>query len=85
MDVTVPREDEEYYRGAAKLITERYNAYAQIYKLKKSEQTIAKMVMIDLALQLEKQKARNDTKPYEDVMRQLTQEIEAKLQITNNK
>ena len=30
------REDEQYYRAAAKLITERYGAYAQVYKGRKS-------------------------------------------------
>ena len=35
--VTVNREDEEFYRAAAKLITDRYNAYAQAYKGKKGE------------------------------------------------
>ena len=29
IQVTVPRSEEEYYRKAAKLITDRYNAYAQ--------------------------------------------------------
>ena len=29
------REDEVYYRAAAKLITERYGAYAQVYKGRK--------------------------------------------------
>ena len=29
IEVTIPRADEEYYRKAAKLITDRYNAYAQ--------------------------------------------------------
>ena len=32
IDVTVERSEEEYYRAAAKLITDRYNVYAQIYK-----------------------------------------------------
>ena len=32
IEVVIKRDDEEYYRAAAKLITERYNAYAQAYK-----------------------------------------------------
>lgn len=79
MDVTVPRAEEEYYRNAAKLITERFNTYAKIYKGRKSDQTISRMVLIDIALQLEKQKANNDTKPYQDMIAQLTEEIEDKL------
>ena len=31
IEVTVDRADEEYYRRAAKLITDRYNVYAQAY------------------------------------------------------
>ena len=37
IEVTINREDEEYYRAAAKLITDRYNAYAQAYKGRKSD------------------------------------------------
>ena len=36
IEVTIPRADEEYYRKAAKLITDRYNAYAQAYKGRKT-------------------------------------------------
>ena len=32
VEVTVKRSEEEHYRKAAKLITDRYNAYAQAYK-----------------------------------------------------
>ena len=31
IEVTVNRADEEFYRRAAKLITNRYNAYSQAY------------------------------------------------------
>ena len=41
--VDVKRDEEEYYRAAAKLITERYNAYAQVFKGRKSDHTIALM------------------------------------------
>ena len=43
------REDEQYYRAAAKLITERYGAYAQVYKGRKSDHTIALMTLIEIA------------------------------------
>ena len=32
IEVTIKRSDEEFYRKAAKLITDRYNAYSQAYK-----------------------------------------------------
>ena len=50
VEVTIRRSDEELYRRAAKLITDRYNAYAQAYKGRKGEHTIALMTLIDIAL-----------------------------------
>jgi cell division protein ZapA len=76
IEVTIPRQDEEYYRKAAKLITDRYNAYAQAYKGKKGEHTIALMTLIDIALLFERESAKNDTAPYDDVLAKLTSEIE---------
>ena len=76
MEVTVNREDEEYYRAAAKLITDRYNAYAQAYKGRKGEHTISLMTLIDIALMYQRVKQRNDTVPYNDILRKLTSEIE---------
>ena len=79
IQVTVKRPDEEYYRTAAKLITDRYNAYAQAYKGKKSEHTIALMTLIDVALMYERERGKNDTAPYDDILTKLTSEIEEAL------
>ena len=79
IQVTVKRSDEEYYRTAAKLITDRYNAYAQAYKGKKSEHTIALMTLIDVALMYERERGKNDTAPYDDILAKLTSEIEEAL------
>ena len=76
IQVTVKRSDEEYYRTAAKLITDRYNAYAQAYKGKKGEHTIALMTLIDVALMYERERGKNDTAPYDDILTKLTSEIE---------
>ena len=70
------REDEEYYRAAAKLITERYGAYSQVYKARKSDHTIALMTLIEIALRYEKEMAKNDTTPYDNILSKLTSEIE---------
>ena len=70
------REDEQYYRAAAKLISERYSAYAQVYKGRKSDHTIALMTLIEIALRYEKELGKNDTAPYDNILRQLTSEIE---------
>ena len=70
------RADEEYYRAAAKLITERYGAYMQAYQGRKSDHTIALMTLIEIALRYEKELKKNDTTPYDNVLLQLTSEIE---------
>ena len=70
------REDEVYYRAAAKLITERYGAYAQVYKGRKSDHTIGLMTLIEIALRYEKELGKNDAAPYYNILRQLTSEIE---------
>ena len=76
IEVTVNRQDEEFYRMAAKLITDRYNAYAQAYRGKKSEHTISLMTLIDVALLYERERAKNDTAPYDAILKKLTSEIE---------
>ena len=79
IEVVVKRDEEEYYRAAAKLITERYNAYAQAYKGRKSDHTIALMTLIDVALMYQKEHALNDTSPYNNVLARLTTEMEEAL------
>ena len=74
--VVVKGDEEEYYRAAAKLITERYNAYSQAYKGRKSDHTIALMTLIDVALLYQKERTHNDTSPYDNVLARLTAEIE---------
>ena len=76
IEVVVKRDEEEYYRAAAKLITERYNAYSQAYKGRKSDHTIALMTLIDVTLLYQKERANNDTSPYDNVLARLTAEIE---------
>jgi cell division protein ZapA len=79
IEVVVNREDEEYYRLAAKLITERYNAYAQAYKGRKSDHVISLMTLIDIALLYEREHRKNDTVPYNDILQKLTSDIEEAL------
>ena len=77
--MTINREDEIYYRAAAKLITDRYNRYAQAYKGRKGDHTISLMTLIDIALLYQRSKRRNDTAPYNDVLKKLTSDIEEAL------
>ncbi len=79
IQVTVKRSEEEFYRKAAKLITDRYNAYAQAYKGRKSEHIIALMTLIDIALMYEREHGKNDTAPYDSILAKLTSEIEEAL------
>lgn len=76
IDVAIDRSDEEYYRAAAKLITDRYNVYSQIYKGRKSDHTISLMTLIDIALQYQKERARNDVDPFQKVLTRLTADID---------
>lgn len=80
MTVLHHREDEEYYRLAAKLVSERYGAYAQVYKGRKSDHTIALMTLLEIALRYERERAKNDTVPYDNILSQLTAEIEEALE-----
>ena len=79
IEVTIKRSDEEFYRKAAKLITDRYNAYSQAYKGKKGEHTIALMTLIDIALMYQRERGKNDTDPYNTILTKLTSEIEEAL------
>lgn len=79
IEVTVNRDDEEFYRAAAKLITDRYNAYAQAYKGRKSDHIIGLMSLIDIALMYQRERSKNDTQPYDNILSRLTSEIEEAL------
>ncbi len=79
VDVVIDREEEEFYRSAAKLITERYNAYSGRYAGRKSDHTIALMTLIDIALLYQKERSHNDTSVYDNVLTRLTSEIEEAL------
>ena len=79
IDVVINREEEEFYRSAAKLITERYNAYSGRYNGRKNDHTIALMTLIDIALLYQKEHSHNDTSVYDNVLTRLTGEIEEAL------
>lgn len=74
--VNVPREEEQYYRAAAKQVTETVNTYANIYQGKKTHNDVMYMAMLDLALRSNKLAALNDTQPFMELIAKLTQEIE---------
>ncbi len=74
--VNVVREEEKFYRDAAKLITNTVNTYAQVFKGKKEDKELLYMALIDIALRYEKELERNDTVPYSKMLERLTAEIE---------
>lgn len=74
--VNVPREEEQYYRAAAKQVTETVNTYAKIYQGKKTHNDVMYMAMLDLALRSNKLAALNDTQSFMELIAKLTQEIE---------
>lgn len=78
--VNVPREEEQYYRAAAKQVTETVNTYAKIYQGKKTHNDVMYMAMLDLALRSNKLAALNDTQPFMELIAKLTQEIEEVMQ-----
>lgn len=80
ISVNVFREDEEYYRNAAKLITDTVNTYASLFKGTRSDKDLLYMALIEIALRYEKESSRNDTEPFNDILGKLTSEIEEALQ-----
>lgn len=73
IQVKIPRE--EACRKAAINITDRYNFYAKKYGREKSMHTIGLMAALDIALQFQKEKSRNDTEPLLKIMDELSSEI----------
>ena len=81
ISVNVLREDEEYYRKAATLITDTVNTYASVFKGRKSDKDLLYMALIDIALRYEKEAKRNDTVPFTDILGKITAEIEDALKL----
>lgn len=81
ISVTVRREDEEYCRRAAKLITDKVNSLMDVYRTSRSENEIIRMAMLDIAIDLEFEKSTNDTEPYNDILTKITSEIEEALDV----
>ena len=73
--IRVPRDQEEQYRLAGKLINERLNAYFNAFKGKKADKEIIYFAMIDIALKCVTEEKRNDVAPLTDVLTRLSSEI----------
>lgn len=79
--VKIMPEDEPFCRNAAKLITEKVNAFSELYKTSRSEKDILYMAMLDIAISLEFEKTHNDTEPYDNILKKITAEIEYALNV----
>ena len=75
-DIYVLPEEEEFYRRAERLITNTYNKYAQVFKGRRSDHSIALLTLVEIGVKYEMAAGKNDTTPYDDVLRKLTAEIE---------
>lgn len=82
-EVQIMPEYEAYCRNAAKLITDKVNSFSEIYKASRSEKQILYMAMLDIAIDLEMEKTRNDTEPYDNILTKITTEIEDALGVND--
>lgn len=73
--LTISREEEETIREAAKQVNIRLNAYRENYKNLEPEKMIA-MVAYQFSLEKLQLMQRNDTRPYTDKVKELTELLE---------
>ena len=73
--VTIAREDEQRVREAAKRVNMRFNLNQQENPDVSPEKIIA-MTAFEFALQMLDQQDRNDTEPYEEKIKELTEVLD---------
>ena len=77
--ITVPANQEMFYREAGKLINDRLNQYFQNYKGVKTDKEIHYFALIDIALRYITQRNEADTSAINDVLTKLSSEIDEAL------
>lgn len=82
--VKIMPEDEPFCRNAARLITEKVNAFSDMYRSTRSEKEILYMAMLDIAISYEFEKTNNDTEPYDNILTNITHEIEDALGVKSS-
>lgn len=70
--LTIDREEEEVVREAAKQVNAKLNAYREVYKNLEPDKIIA-MVAYQFSLERLQLMQRNDTRPYADKVKELTE------------
>ena len=73
--LTINRQEEEMVREAAKQVNIRLNAYREYYKTLEPEKIIA-MVAYQFSLEKLQLMQRNDTTPYTEKVKELTELLE---------
>lgn len=75
LPMTIKREEEEYYREAAKRIDDLLNLYRGIFKAQDTEKYMT-MVALHLSVTAVKLERKNDTQPFKDKIEELTHTLE---------
>lgn len=75
LPMTIRRDEEEYYREAAKRVDNLLNLYRDSFKEQGAEKYMA-MVALHLSVVAVKLERRNDTQPYKDKIEELTRTLE---------
>jgi cell division protein ZapA len=73
--ITIQREEEEMMRKAAKQVNDRLNLYREKYRTQPTDKLLA-MVAYQFAQEKLTLEQRNDTKPFTDKIRELTDLLE---------
>ena len=75
LPMTIRREEEEYYREAAKRIDNLLNLYRDSFKEQNTEKYMT-MVALHLSVTAVRLERRNDTQPFKDKNEELTRTLE---------
>ena len=73
--LNIPREKEQRYRDAAKMINNTLNKYRSMWPELSTSNHWA-MAALEIAFNLTTNENRNDTKPYLDKLEELTKELD---------
>ena len=73
--LNIPREEEERYRDAAKMINNTLNKYRSMWPELSANNHWA-MAALEIAFNLTTNENRNDTKPYMEKLEELTTELD---------
>ena len=73
--LNIPREQEDRYRDAAKMINNTLNKYRSMWPELSANNHWA-MAALEIAFNLTTNENRNDTKPYLDKLEELTKELD---------